>query len=169
VLHDLFAVPFDEIGPILDRTPEATRQLASRGRHKVRGAGLPDVDLERQRTVVDAFFAAARGGDFDALLAVLDPDVVVRSDGGALQPEATALARGAETVASRAMSFARPDARLVPVLVNGAAGVVAVVAGRPFAILGFTVAGGRIVAIETLADPERIARLDLAAIEGELS
>jgi RNA polymerase sigma factor (sigma-70 family) len=164
VLHDLFAVPFDEIAPILDRTPAAARQLASRGRRRVQGAPVPDVDRSRHRGVVDAFFAAARDGDLQGLLAALDPDVVLRSDGGATRPEATAVARGAETVASRAMRFAQPEAELRPVLVNGAAGVVVLAAGRPVTVMGFTVRGGVIAEIDVLADPERVAALDLSAL-----
>ncbi len=167
VLHDLFAVPFDEIAPIIGRSPDATRQLASRGRRRVQGAELPnsDADVRRQRAVVDAFFAAAREGDFEALLAVLDPDVVVRSDGGAQRTAVTALTRGAETVASRAMAFAQPTGNLEPVLVNGAVGVVVMLDGQPFSIMGFTVSNDKIIAIDALADPERIARLDLSALD----
>jgi RNA polymerase sigma factor (sigma-70 family) len=166
VLHDLFAVPFDEIAPILDRSPEATRQLASRGRRRVQGAPVPDSDRSRHREVVDAFFAAARGGDMDALLAVLDPDVVVRSDGGASRPEVTALARGAGNVASRAMMFSQTAAgdEVRPVLVNGAVGILVLETGRPVTVMGFTVRGGRIVEIDVLADTERVAALDLSAI-----
>ena len=167
VLHDLFAVPFDEIAPIIGRSPDATRQLASRGRRRVQGAELPDsdADVRRQRAVVDAFFAAARGGDFEALLAVLDPDVVVRSDGGARRPAVTALYRGAEAVASRAMTFAQPTGNLEPVLVNGTVGVVVMLDGQPFSIMGFTVSNDKIIAIDALADPERLARLDLSALD----
>lgn len=165
VLHDMFAVPFEEIAPMIGRSSDATRQLASRGRRRVQDSSLPDPDLERQRRVVDAFFAAARGGDFDALVAVLDPDVVVRSDGGAQRPAVTALTRGAEKVASRAMTFARPAAHLEPVLVNGAAGVVVMVDEEPFSIMAFTVSNAKITAVDVLADPERIARLDLSAID----
>ena len=164
VLHDLFAVPFDEIAPILDRSPAATRQLASRGRRRVQGAPVPDADRSRHREVVDAFFAAARGGDLEGLLAVLDPDVVVRADGGARRPEVTGVERGAETVASRAMMFSSPTAELRPVLVNGAAGVVVMANGRPVTVMGFTVRGGLIVEIDALADAERVAALDLSAI-----
>jgi RNA polymerase sigma-70 factor (ECF subfamily) len=165
VLHDLFGVPFDEIAPILDRSPAATRQLASRARRQVQGAPVPDGDLARQREVVDAFFAAARGGDFEGLLAVLAPDVVARSDGGPRRPALTTIERGAESVASRALTFANPRATLRPVLVNGAAGVVVMLGGRPFAIMGFTVRGGRVAELDVLADPERIANLDLSAID----
>ena len=166
VLHDMFAVPFDEIAPMVERSPEATRQLASRARRRVQGAEPPpDADLPRQREVVDAFFAAARGGDFDALIAVLDPDVVLRSDGGAKRPIATAVVRGAENVASRAMTFAMPRTELRPVRVNGEAGVVVVANGRVLSVMGFTVRNGRIIAIEALADPERLVDLDLSAID----
>ncbi len=164
VLHDMFAVPFEEIAPIVERTPTATRKLASRARTRVQGeAPAPDADLGHQRKVVDAFFAAARAGDFAALLTVLAPDVVLRSDGGALRPEASAFVRGAEAVASRAQTYSHLHPFLRPVLVNGVAGVVVAPEGRPFSVMAFTVAGGRIVAIDALADPERLAQLDLAA------
>ena len=166
VLHDVFAIPFDEIAPIVDRSPAAARQLASRGRRRVRGeAPVPDPDLARQREVVDAFFAAAHEGDFEALVAVLDPNVVLRADGGAGRPDATVTVRGAEEVASRALTFASLSPWVRPALVNGAAGVVVAPSGRPFSILGFTVADGRIVAIDALADPDRLAELDLSAFE----
>jgi RNA polymerase sigma-70 factor (ECF subfamily) len=167
VLHDMFAVPFDEIAAIVDRSPEAARQLASRARRRVQGAApAPDADLARQREVVDAFFAAARDGDFDALVAVLDPDVVLRSDGGALRPGVSVVVRGAAAVAERALTFARLSPFVRPALVNGAAGVVVSPRGRPFSVMGFTVAGGRIVAIDALADPERLRRLDLTVLDG---
>jgi RNA polymerase sigma factor (sigma-70 family) len=168
VLHDMFGVPFDEIARIVDRSPDAARQLATRARRRVRGsAPTPDPDRARQRVVVDAFFAAARDGDFDALVAVLDPDVVLHSDGGALRPGATVEVRGAETVASRAMAFARLAPYVRPALVNGAPGVVVIPRdGRPFAVMAFTVANDRIVQIDALADPERLAVLDLSALEG---
>jgi RNA polymerase sigma factor (sigma-70 family) len=166
VLHDMFAVPFDEIAPMVGRTPAAARQLASRARRRVRGAApAPDADLTRQREVVDAFFAAARGGDFDALVAVLDPDVVLRSDGGTRRPGATIEVHGAEKVARRAMTFARLSPYVRPALINGAAGVVVAPRGVPFSIMGFTVAGGRIVAIDSLADPERLRELDLTVLD----
>jgi RNA polymerase sigma-70 factor (ECF subfamily) len=167
VLHDMFAVSFDEIAPMVGRSPAATRQLASRARRRVQGAAtVPDADIGRQREVVDAFFAAARGGDFDALVAVLDPDVVLRSDGGRRRPAASDLVRGAEAVASRAMTFARPSSTLRPALVNGAAGMVVAPGGRPMAVMGFTVVDGKVVAIEVLADPDRLALLDLAELDG---
>jgi RNA polymerase sigma factor (sigma-70 family) len=166
VLHDMFAVPFDDIAPIVGRSTEATRQLASRGRRRVQGAAtVPDADVHRQREVVDAFFAAARDGDFDGLLAVLDPDVVLRSDGGTGRPEATVLVRGAREVAGRALTFSRLSPFVRPALVNGVAGVVVTPRGRPFSLMAFTVRAGRIVAIDSIADPERLARLDLAAID----
>jgi RNA polymerase sigma-70 factor, ECF subfamily len=167
VLHDMFAVPFDEIAAIVDRSPEATRQLASRARRRVQGqAPAPDADLAAQRRVVDAFFAAAREGDFEALVAVLDPDVVSRSDGGALRPEATAVVRGAREVAARALTFARLSPFVRPALVNGAAGVVVAPDGEPFAVMGFTVVGGKIVEIDAITDPARLRELDLAILDG---
>jgi RNA polymerase sigma factor (sigma-70 family) len=162
VLHDIFDVPFDEIAPIVERSPAAARQLASRARRRVHGSGaVPDADLSRQREVVEAFLAAARGGDFDALIAVLDPDVVLRADVGATAvPVATRL-RGARTVAEQAMLFARRADRARAALVNGAAGLVVGTASRPIAVMAFTVRGARIVEIDILADPVRLRRLDL--------
>lgn len=170
VLHDMFDVPFDEIGPMVNRSATAARQLASRARRRVHGASLPapDPDLGRQREVVDAFFAAARRGDFEALVALLDPDVVLRSDGGELRRALSFVRRGAGDVARSALASAQPRAVLHPALVNGAAGVVATIEGRAFAVMGFTIAGGRIVAIDCLVDPQRLARLTLAA-SGEAS
>jgi RNA polymerase sigma-70 factor, ECF subfamily len=166
VLHDMFAVPFEEIAPMVGRSPTAARQLASRARRRVRGgAHVPDADLSRQREVVDAFFAAARDGDFDALVAVLDPDVVLRSDGGVARPTASVEVHGARAVAERALMFARLSPFVRPALVNGAAGVVVTPHGRPFSVMGFTVAGGRIVAIDSLADPERLRELDLTVLD----
>jgi RNA polymerase sigma factor (sigma-70 family) len=161
VLHDMFDLPFDQIAPMVGRSPAAARQLASRARRRVRGAepAAPDPNLARQRDVVDAFFLAARGGDFDALVAVLDPDVVLRADFGARRRAAPRLVHGAEAVARQALLAALPAARLHPALVNGAAGVVVTVGGRPFAVLGFTVAGGRIVEIAAIADPDRVRRI----------
>jgi RNA polymerase sigma-70 factor (ECF subfamily) len=164
VLHDMFAVPFDEIADMVDRSPEAARQLASRARRRVQGAALPDADVVRQREVVDAFFAAARGGDFQALVAILDPDIVLRSDGGPGLPVASAVVRGAEAVANRAITFSQPGATLHPALVNGAAGVVITVHGTPISVMGFTVAAGKVIAIDVLADPARIGGLDLAEV-----
>jgi ketosteroid isomerase-like protein len=165
VLHDMFAVSFDEIAPIVGRSATASRQLASRARRKVQGAARPDTYLTRQRIVVDAFFAAARDGDFDALVAVLDPDVMLRSDGGSARPAASAVVHGAETVAGRAMTFARLAPFVRPALVNGAAGVVVAPGGEPMSVMGFTVAGGKIVEIDTIADPDRLRELDLAVLD----
>jgi RNA polymerase sigma-70 factor, ECF subfamily len=169
VLHDMFAVPFEEIAPIVGRSPAAARQLASRARRRVQGAApVPDADLARQRAVVDAFFAAARVGDFAALLAVLDPEVVVRADAGAVPVGAWRVVRGAATVAEQVRTtggFARLARMARPVLVNGAAGVVIAAGGRPFAVVGFTVRGGKIVEIDILADPARLHRVDLAVLD----
>ena len=166
VLHDMFAVPFDEIAPMVGRSPTAARQLASRARRRVQGAAAaPDPDLARQREVVDAFFAAARDGDFDALVAVLHPDVVLRSDGGAVRPGASFVMRGAREVAESALSFARMSPFVRPALVNGAAGVVVAPHGRPFSVMGFTVRDGKIVEIDGIADPERLQKLDLAGLD----
>src|SRR5918998_6712467 len=167
VLHDMFAVPFDEIAPIVDRSPAAARQLASRARRRVRGtAPEPDVDLARQREVVDAFLAASRDGDFEALVAVLDPDIVLRADGGTLRPGATTELRGARAVAGQARRYAALARFARPALVNGAPGAVVAPGGRPYAVIGFTVRGGRIVEMDILADPERLRELDLAVLDG---
>jgi RNA polymerase sigma-70 factor (ECF subfamily) len=164
VLHDIFAVPFAEIAPIVERSPEATRQLASRARRRVRGAApAPDADLNRQREVVEAFLAAAREGDFEALVAVLDPDVVLWQDFGRGAPAQEI--RGAEKVASQAQMYSRFGLDIRPALVNGAVGVVAFRDGRPFSVGGFTVRGGKIVEMDWLADPERLSRLDLTFLD----
>ena len=166
VLHDMFAVPFDEIAPIVGRSSTAARQLASRARRRVQGsAPVSDVDLATQREVVAAFVAAARGGDFDALIAVLDPDVVLRADVGALPAAMSRELRGAPAVARAALSFADLGLYIQPTLVNGAAGTVSLRDGRPFSVAGFTVRGGRITEIDVLADPERLGRLDLTLLE----
>ena len=165
VLHDVFAVPFDEIAPIVDRSPEAARQLASRARRRVRGeATVPDADLETQRRVLDAFLAAARDGDFEALLEVLDPDVVLRADRGPLAGGAREV-RGAKAVAKQATAFSRLDLRLRPALINGAVGMVTMRDGEPFSVGAVTVRGERIVAMDILADPERLRRLDLTILD----
>jgi RNA polymerase sigma-70 factor (ECF subfamily) len=165
VLHDVFAVPFDEIAPIVGRSPDATRQLASRARRRVRGAPVPDVDIDDQWAVVDAFLAAARAGDFERLVAVLDPEIVSKSDGVAGGPGITTLARGAETVAQQALSFRRFADSATRVLVNGLPGGIAWLPdGSPFAVLAFTVQGGRIVRIDIVGDRERLAQLDLQAL-----
>jgi RNA polymerase sigma factor (sigma-70 family) len=162
VLHDLFAVPFDEIGGMIERTPDAARQLASRARRRVRaGAPSADSDLPGQRRVVDAFFAAARDGDFEGLIAVLHPDVVFRAEG--LGPRPFVLA-GAETVARNARTFGPSSPFFKPVLVNGGAGVILAEDGQLKSITGFTIVGGRIVAIDVLADPERLGSYDLSSV-----
>ena len=167
VLHDVFAIPFDEIAPIVGRTSTATRQLASRARRRVQGAPVPDVDLDGQWAVAAAFLAAARAGDFERLLAVLDPDVVVRSDGGVARPELVSVVRGARAVAEQAMSFRQFAETATRVLVNGVPGGVAWAPdGSPFAVLALTVRRGRIVAIDVLADPDRLRQLDLALVAG---
>jgi len=162
VLHDTFEVPFSEIAPVVGRTPAAAKQLASRARRRVRGAGLPDPepDPARRRAVVDAFFAAARRGDFDALVAVLHPGVVARSDLGPRRPAVSAVIRGADAVARQAFrGAALPSGRLYPVLVNGAPGVVITVRERPFSVMCFTVADGKIAGIDAIVDPERVRRI----------
>ena len=161
VLHDMFSVPFDEIAPMLDRSPEAVRQLASRARRRVSGAAPPvETDIDGQRRVVDAFLAASRGGDFDALVAVLDPNVVLRADAGAMHSLSREI-RGAETVASQALMFSRLDLHMRPALVNGVAGLVATKDGKPFSVMACTVRGDKIAEMDILADPERLRQLDL--------
>ena len=163
VLHDMFAVPFDEIAPIVGRSPAAARQLASRARRRVQGATtVPEADPTRQREVVTAFLAASRGGDFDALLALLDPDVVLRADDEAVRVGASRQVRGAMAVAR---TFAGRARVAQPALVNGAAGAVWVHGGRPRVVFGFTITGGRIVGIELIADPERLRQLELAILD----
>lgn len=164
VLHDMFSVPFEQIADLLDRSPVAARKAASRARKRVEAEPTaPDVDLERQRRVVDAFFEAAREGDFDALVAVLHPEIVLRSDGGAARPSANHVIRGAAEVAGRALTFANLSSFVRPVLVNGVAGVLVAPQGKPFSVMAFTVAGGKVVAIDALADPARLERLELGA------
>jgi RNA polymerase sigma-70 factor (ECF subfamily) len=163
----MFAVPFDDIAPIVGRSSAATRQLASRARRRVQGAAPePEPDLTRQKKVLDAFLAASRGGDFEALVAVLDPDVVLRADAGPLVGGAAAskVVRGAAAVAQQALTFARFAATSRLVLVNGEVGVVAMLDGQPMSVMGVTVVDGRIIALHILADPERLARLDLAEL-----
>jgi len=165
VLHDMFAVPFDEIASIVDRSPDATRQLASRARRRVRGsAPVSDADLSTQREVVDAFLAAARNGDFEALVAVLDPDVVLRADRGAVPVGARVELRGPAAVSSQALTYSRLGLLHQPALINGAAGVVVLRDGQPFSVMGFTIRGGRITEIDILADPERLRQLDLTVL-----
>lgn len=166
VLHDMFDLPFEEIAPMLGRSPVAARQLASRARRRVKGAEVaaPDADLAHQRQVVDAFFAAARGGDFDRLVALLDPDVVLRIDGGRAQPAASVVLQGADAVAEQARRglraiLNRPVVRLHPTVVNGAAGIVVTLGGEPATVMGFAIASGKIVEIDAIADPERVRRI----------
>jgi RNA polymerase sigma factor (sigma-70 family) len=161
VLHDMFDLPFEEIAPVVGRTPTAARQLASRARRRVHGADTrsPDRDVARQREVVDAFFRAAREGEFDALVAVLDPAVVLRIDAGPRLAAASMSISGAETVARQALiglSAILQRSDLLPALVNGAAGVVVARRGQPVTVIGFTVSGGKIVAIDAIADPDRV-------------
>ena len=171
VLHDMFDLPFEEIAPMVGRTPTAARQLASRARRRVKGAEIPapDPDLTRQRQVVNAFLQAARGGDFDALVAVLDPNVVLRIDAGASHPAASMVIRGAAAVASQARLglrslFVRSAVELLPTLVNGSAGVVVTLDGQPMTAMGFSVAEGKIVEIDAIADPDRVRRIAAAVL-----
>ena len=161
VLHDMFAVPFDEIAPIVGRSPAAARQLASRARRRVQGAPIPDADLGQQREVVDAFLGAARDGDFDRLVAVLDPNVVLRADFG--PAGGSREIRGAAAIAGQARSYAHLDTR--PVLINGAAGIAAFLHGELFSIGAVTVRNGRIVELDFLADPARLRHLDLTFLD----
>jgi RNA polymerase sigma-70 factor (ECF subfamily) len=168
VLHDMFAVPFSEIAPIVGVTPTAARQLASRARRRVRGAApAEDADLTHQRELVDAFLKASREGDFEGLVAVLDPDAVFRIDAGGIGPRAREPVVGAEAVAHQVLQRGRPFARFArPAIVNGAAGVVVAPRGTPMAVVAFTTARGRIVAIDLIADREKLRRLTLGAEGG---
>ncbi|MCW2540099.1 MAG: polymerase subunit sigma-70 [Frankiales bacterium] len=167
VLHDIFAVPYEQIGPILDRSPAAAKQLASRARHRLRDADpAPDASHVQQRQLLDAFLAAARNGDFDGLLAVLDPDVVLRADAGAGPLGPSQLVRGASEVAGQALRFAPIGQHARPALVNGAPGLFATHHGQPIAVLGVTIQHARITEINILADPERLRRLDLTGWDG---
>jgi len=166
VLHDMFAVPFDEIAPIVDRSPAAARQLASRARRRVQGEHpTPDADLDAQREVVDAFIAAARGGDFETLLEVLDPDVVLRADRGAAAIGSATVVRGAANLARQAMAFSRLDLEVRRALVNGAAGTVSLRDGKPFTIAGFTIRNRRIVEMNVIADPEALRHVDVTILD----
>jgi RNA polymerase sigma factor (sigma-70 family) len=164
VLHDIFGMPFEEIAPIVDRSPDAARQLASRARRRVQGEKtVPDVDLDTQRRVVDAFLAAAREGDFEGLLEVLDPDVVLRVDVG---PEGESIeVRGAQLVAGQAVAFSEIGLLVRPALVNGVAGAVSTLDGEPFSVGAITVRGGKIVEIDILSDPARLSQLDLTILD----
>jgi RNA polymerase sigma-70 factor (ECF subfamily) len=163
VLHDMFAVPFDDIARIVDRSPDAARQLASRARRRIRATPAPDADPTAQREVVDAFLAAARDGDFDRLVAVLDPDVVLRADLGPVGGSREV--RGAAAVAGQAVTYSRLGLVMQPALINGAAGAVSTRDGEPYSVGGFTVSGGKIVEIDILADRDRLRRLDLRILD----
>jgi RNA polymerase sigma factor (sigma-70 family) len=166
VLHDVFGVPFSEVGQLVGRSEQAARQLASRARRQVREAGpsTPDVDLPQQRAIVDAFFTAARAGDFDRLMELLDPDVVIRADGGPARPGASVVMRGAAQIARATIATASPLADFTPVLVNGVAGMLITVRGRPVSLIAVTVTGSRITALDGITDLDRLARLRLAAL-----
>ncbi|HEU4945711.1 MAG TPA: sigma-70 family RNA polymerase sigma factor [Kribbella sp.] len=166
VLHDMFAVPFDEIGPMIERSPAAARQLASRARRRVKGVdSVPEADLTRQRRVVDAFLTAARGGDFEALLALLDPDIVLRADREAGPTPAPIVLRGVRRVAKGALLASERVRFTQPALVNGAVGLVMAPRGRLFLVLGFTITDGKITEIDVIADPDRLRHLDLAVLD----
>jgi RNA polymerase sigma factor (sigma-70 family) len=162
VLHDMFAVPFSDIAPIVDRSADAARQLASRARRRVRGVPVPDADRKQQRELADAFLAAARDGDFEALLAFLDPDIVLRVDRGAEVPLREV--RGAEAVIGQATSYSHLAPLVRPVLVNGAPGFLVARDGKPFALVACTVSGGRIVEMDIIADRERLQAMDLEGL-----
>lgn len=168
VLHDVFQLPFEEIAPMIERTPSTARQMASRARRKVQSGGdiaTPERDRSRQRAVVDAFFNASRGGDFDALLNILHPDVVLRADFGPKHPQRSTVIRGAKAVIESALTGAAlPGSEVIPAIVNGSAGAVIAIGGRPFAILGFVISEGKVVAIDGIADPPRVAKLAAAVI-----
>ncbi len=166
VLHDMFGVPFEQIAPIVDRSSDAARQLASRARRRVRGAApVPDGDLGAQWEVVEAFMAAAHEGNFEGLLAVLDPGVVLRADGGGVS-ELSRLVRGAEAVASSATMWSRVGLDMRRAVINGTPGFVSLRDGQPFSVGAVTISGGRIVEMDILADPERVAKLDLTVLDG---
>ena len=162
VLHDVFGVPFADIAAVLQRSEAAAQQLASRARRRVHGLPMPDPDVARQRDVVDAFFAASRDGDFDALVAVLDPEVELRIDGGVLREKASLLLRGAQAVAAYSSTYSKLYPFVRPALVNGAAGAVIAPSGRVFSVMAFTVTSGKITQIDVLADPERLGQRGLA-------
>ena len=167
VLHDMFAVPFDEIAPMIERSPAAARQLASRARRRVRGGtAVAEADLTRQRRVVDAFLAAARGGDFEALVAVLDPDVVLRADKAVGPTRAPIVLRGVRNVAKGARLASARTPYTQPALINGAVGLVMAPRGRLFLVLSFTITDDRITEIDVIAEPDRLRRLDLAVLDG---
>jgi RNA polymerase sigma-70 factor (ECF subfamily) len=166
VLHDVFGVPFSVIGQLVGRSEQAARQQASRARRQVREAGpsKPDVGLPQQRAIVDAFFTAARAGDFDRLMELLDPDVVIRADGGPARPSASVVMRGAAQIARATIATASPLADFTPVLVNGVAGMLITVRGRPVSLIAATVTGSQITAMDGITDLDRLAGLGLAAL-----
>ena len=166
VLHDVFGVPFSVIGQLVGRSEQAARQQASRARRQVREAGpsTPDVGLPQQRVIVDAFFTAARAGDFDRLMELLDPDVVIRADGGPARPSASVVMRGAAQIARATIATASPLADFTPVLVNGVAGMLITVRGRPVSLIAATVTGSQITAMDGITDLDRLAGLGLAAL-----
>jgi len=166
VLHDIFGVPFADIASALDRSEASAQQLASRARRRMRGSPTPDLDLSQQRRVVDAFFAASRDGNFEALLELLGPDVELRIDGGVLRAEASLILRGADAVAAQTTAYSKLYPFVIPALVNGAAGAVVAPGGRVFSVMAFTVTDGKIVQIDALLDPERLQRLDLSIPSG---
>jgi RNA polymerase sigma-70 factor (ECF subfamily) len=166
VLHDIFAVPFADVARALERSEAAAQQLASRARRRLRGSPAPDRDLARQRRVVDAFFAASRDGNFEALLELLDPEVELRIDGGVLRAEASLLLRGSDAVAAQTTTYSTLYPFVIPALINGAAGAVVAPHGRVFSVMAFTVTNGKIVQIDALLDPERLERLDLSIPSG---
>jgi RNA polymerase sigma-70 factor (ECF subfamily) len=165
VLHDMFAVPFEEIGPLIDRTPATARQLASRARRRVKGNPPPESDLVRQRQVVSAYLAATRAGDFDALLALLDPDVVLRADKAVGPTPVPILLRGAQTVAKAALASAGRALTTQLALLDGSVGLVMTPSGHLALVLAFTMADGRITAIDIIAEPERLPNVELAVLE----
>lgn len=167
VMHDMFGMSFEDIAPMVDRTPTTARKLASRARRRVREqAPTPDRDLTRQREIVDAFFAAAHDGDLDRLLSVLDPGVVLRGDAGPQRAGASVHMRGPNAVAARAVAFARIPLQRIPVLVNGATGVIVLLKGQPFSVMGFTITDSKIVEIDILADPERLRQMNFSGLNG---
>ena len=161
VLHDVFGVTFSDVAAVLDRSEAAAQQLASRARRRVQDSPTPDRDVSQQRRVVDAFFDAARAGDFDALLHILHPEVELRIDGGKLRRQASLLIHGAKAVAAHTRTYSSLYPHVVPALVNGTAGAIIAPDSRPFAVMGFTISGERITAIHVLVDPERLNQLDL--------
>jgi len=169
VLHDMFDLPFEEIAPMVGRSPAAARQLASRARRRVKGSAVPspDPDIARQRAVVAAFFAAARGGDFDALLALLHPEVVLRADYGPSRPSESRVVRGPAAVVREARLGANPSAELHPALINGAAGVVITIDGQAHVVMAFIVTQDQVVEIDVIADPERVRRVASAVLNAE--